>query len=335
MPFAIYRQGTPEEMKVKVVRRGRINSRVVLPNGDRVLVQSDLLSADLGPDNPGPHDPGRDDPAEVPPNDRVVPLTPLRRLYQELRAVNGDRQQKFIAIWNRLENRNGPQRGLFLNELFKRSCQQMQMYDNAGEHFYGVRPPREENAIHFANQLVEFLVLNGADALELDGVFPFEYLDYEISPIRTTTSCWENGRAATNSGAGGMDLLLVTKTNPPQPVVAEIKARTETVGATFALIQTLTYAAELLTKSQMLRLQTHFPELGAVNSETPQLGLLVILEGPITEPEHLIDLRYAIALAGDLLQYPEIARSISRIEFAEGNLNGENATLTILLGDQP
>ena len=130
--------------------------------------------------------------------------------------------------------------------------------------------------------------------------------------------------------------MLVTKTIPPLPVVAEIKARTETVGATFALIQTLTYAAELLTKSQMQRLQNYFPEqLIAVNTQAPQLGLLVILEGPITEPEHLIDLRYAIALAGDLLQYPEIAGSISRIEFAEGHLDGENARLTRLSGDQP
>lgn len=331
MPFAIYRQGTPEEQTVAVVRRCRINSRVMLPSRESITVASNLLSPNLGPD-----DSGRDTPAEVPPTDRVVPLTPLRRLYRELRSVNGDRYQKFCEIQNRLEGRHGPQGASFLMHLFTRSREQMQKYNNTEEHFYDVeaRPVRCD-ATHFANQLVELLGLNGANALELDGITPFEYLDYEISPLRTTTSCWENGKAATNSGAGGMDLLLVTKTNPPQPVVAEIKARTETVGATFALIQTLTYAAELLTKSQMLRLQTYFPELDAANSETPQLGLLVILEGPITEPEHLNDLRYAISLSRELLQYPEIAGSISRIEFAQGYLNGENARLTRLSGDQP
>lgn len=332
MPFAILRQGAPEQMTVEVVRRCRINSRVILPSGESVTVASNLLSPNLGPDVPGP-----DVPAKVPPADRVVPLTPLRRLYRELRSVNGDRYQKFCEIQRRLEGRHGPQGASFLMHLFKRSLEQMRSYNNSKEHFYAVeaRPVRCD-ATHFANQLVELLGLNGANALALDDITPFEYLDYEISPLRTTTSCWENGRAATNSGAGGMDLLLVTKTIPPQPVVAEIKACTETVGATFALIQTLTYAAELLTKSQMQRLQRYFPEqLNALNTEAPQLGLLVILEGPMTEPEHLIDLRYAIALSGDLLQYPEIARSISKIEFAEGHLDGENARLTRLSGDLP
>lgn len=97
----------------------------------------------------------------------------------------------------------------FVAELFVRSQTQMCHYENGNEGFYspGLRPTRTAQKA-FANDLVELLsnddVKFGSDS------DAFGFVDYEINPLRTTRSCWESGKPATSSDAGGMDLLLTS-----------------------------------------------------------------------------------------------------------------------------
>jgi hypothetical protein len=321
---AIFRKGTPHQCTVKVVREGGRNSRVIFPDGHDEKIENGLLSDHSTTVATPP----------APSQQRVVPITPLRRLYRKLRAAKGDPNTRFLAIQNLLVGRRGSAGANFLQELFLRSKQHMAHYNNEDEAFYepGKRPQR--TASHFANKLVNHLTLKGSEGLELDDIAAFDCVDYEINPLRTTGSCWESGKAATNSGAGGMDLLLVTKSVPPHPVIAEIKASTESVGATFALIQTLTYAVELVTESQWRRLRKHFSPFHNCSETAPCVRLMVILQSPVANTD---DLNYAISLAQELLVDNEISASIARIDFVECQIDEGDGKVVMgrLSGNSP
>ncbi|MCL4223695.1 MAG: hypothetical protein KJZ91_04390 [Myxococcales bacterium] len=71
------------------------------------------------------------------------------------------------------------------------------------------------------------------------------YLDREVSPLRTPGADWADGRKATSSGSGGIDVLGVTGEDEPHLVVGEIKAETDT-DLFLALVQAFTYCSELM-----------------------------------------------------------------------------------------
>ena len=52
--------------------------------------------------------------------------------------------------------------------------------------------------------------------------------------------------------------MASTKNGVMVPAIGEIKAATETVGPTFALVQSLMYTAQLVTRNQFLRLKKHY-----------------------------------------------------------------------------
>jgi len=304
---------------VEVIRKGRKNTRVVFPDGHQELVPTSTLvdAAPLPETEPRPS------------GERIVPTTPLKLLYRSLREIGGSRAECFQSIMERIQNRcYGPVGAQFIAELFARSQSHMKFFNNQHEPFYvaGARPNRAIN--HSANEFVE-LLSNGAVDLG-DGVRPFEYVDYEINPLRTTRSCFETGKPATSSGAGGMDLLLRSGGNDPLPAVGEIKAQTEQVGPTFALLQALTYAAELVTPSQLARLGLHFEDhFGDVCTTGPdaKVDVLVFLEAPVDVGD---DLRFALTLAADLLNDARISTSIRRIEFLEWHIDADAVSITAI-----
>lgn len=303
------------EVRVRVRRRGAKRSRVIFDDGHAPLVSTaDLTFLDE------PNLSAARESHTI--KSRVVPITPLRRFYAGLRKLTGNPEAKFDALRSRLADRSEAREVGNVDlvaELFIRSQMQMHEYANAGEGFY----PHELRMIRtaqemFANKLVDLLdvgdVKFGCDA------DAFGFVDYEINPLRTTRSCWENGKPATSSGAGGMDLLLTSSSEGVAlPAVGEIKASTEQVGPTFALIQTLTYAAELVTPNQWERLKRHHPLLESVcNADTePRVDIIVILQGPYVPNE---DLQYAQALAGSLSHPDQIGKWIRTIRFFVGNI---------------
>lgn len=287
MRIADFTNGNGFSCQVTIVRSGKKNTRVIFADGHDELVSSSTLSNQ------------REQVESVAySSNRVVPITPLRRLYRELRKVKGTPQEKFETVRNRFIGRKGPELGAFLAWLFERSRTQMQHYDNRHEHFFvpGARGSRSGNR-QSAIRLAEQFMIGAENAIHFDdGVPSFSGVAYEINPLRTTASCWEDGRKAKDSGSGGLDLLLTAPSegNNMLPWIGEVKAQTETVGPTFALIQALTYAAELVVDSQWQRLCNHFVEYQLCRNIAPRLKVALFFESVVLMDE---DMRFAMELA--------------------------------------
>jgi hypothetical protein len=77
----------------------------------------------------------------------------------------------------------------------------------------------------------------------------FRYLDREIAPLRTRDAQFVGGGAATSSGAGGMDLLLLAG---KRVCAGEVKVGNDSE-LFEALLQGMWYGSELATKKQIKR----------------------------------------------------------------------------------
>ena len=224
---------------------GTKNTRIVLDDGTEKLVDSKAvtLENEIRKDTP----------------ERLIPTIPLETFYRSLRDLKGSKQSQFQLLHDLLNKRHGPKGAMFLGELFRRSVQHSDFYSNITETFYPPRKGRVATESPFADDLVEKLRHNKTIQV---GSHRLEYVDYEIFPFRTTLGCGESGKSATHAGSGGMDLLLASDLDGVLPGVGEVKAATEQVGPTFALVQSLMYSAQLATRAQFLRLKKHYPGAG-------------------------------------------------------------------------
>ena len=185
-------------------------------------------------------------------------------------------------------------------------------YRNVDE---GFCPDREEQRAandNYAQMLVQHL-RNGA-LVEVDDL-AFSMVDFEIFPFRTTRSCTERGEPATSAGSGGMDMLLAVNIDDVTvPAVGEIKADTENVGPTFALIQSLMYASQIATPNQFERLAERYPNVfGHLRDESPTVQIIIVLESANRcIPE---DLDFAKELATSMMN--DAPTQISSIRFLE------------------
>ena len=139
-------------------------------------------------------------------------------------------------------------------------------------------------------------------------------------------SCCENGKPATSVGSGGMDLLLASTLNGVVlPAIGEIKAASETVGPTFALVQSLMYAAQLATANQFMRLKLHYKgAFSKIDERKPRMDVFVLAE--LNHKLNKDDLIYARCLADELCEC--LQQHLRQIVFlsckTEGNaINGE------------
>ena len=148
-----------------------------------------------------------------------------------------------------------------------------------------------------------------------------EFVDYEIFPFRTTKSCCENGKPATSIGSGGMDLLLASNQDGVVvPAMGEIKAATETVGPTFALVQSLMYTAQLVTRNQFLRLKKHYGgPFASIDEKHPRMDFFVLLE--VDRKLNQDDLSYALSLA-DKIKSP-LSEYLRQIVFMSCRITGD------------
>ncbi len=230
--------------------------------------------------------------------ERLVPTVPMELFYRRFRKLKGSKKEQFKLLHESLNDRHGPKGSIFLAELFRRSVRHSEHYSNVAEPFYSVRKDRVATKYPFAKALVRELK-NGTKIQALDHLI--EFVDYEIFPFRTTKSCCENGKPATKIGSGGMDLLLAsTFDGVVVPAIGEIKAATENVGPTFALVQSLMYAAQLLTQNQTLRLNKQYHSaFSTVDGTQPRMDLIALLE--VDHKLNTDDLKYAQSIADDLV----------------------------------
>lgn len=258
------------------------NTRIVLDDGTEKLVDSKSVTVEEKISTDAP--------------ERMIPTTPLEVFYRPLRELNGSKQEQFQILYELLEKPHGPKGAMFLTELFRRSVRHSDFYSNITETFCPTRKGRVTTESPFADDLVEKLKQNKMIHV---GSHKLEYVDYEIFPFRTTLGCEESGEPATHAGSGGMDLLLGSDLNGVLPSVGEIKAGTENVGPTFALVQSLMYSAQLATRAQFLRLKKHYSGcFGSINTDQPRVDVIVFLE--VDERLNQQDLQYALSLAQEV-----------------------------------
>lgn len=278
-----------------IIRRGKKRTRILLAHGITKLVPSELVVPNLAEIK-------KDLPA------RMVPAIPLESFHRRVRKLNFRQLRKLLG------SRHGPKDADFLAELFLRSVSHAGFYDNADEPFHPQQRPPRQKRLAFANRLVEMAREAGEIKYTRHTV---QFVDYEIAPFRTTRSRLESGEAATGSGAGGVDLLLAAEQYGELiPAIAEIKAATESAGPTHALVQALTYAAQLATLNQFTRITEHYPVFTGILAEEPELDVLLIFEKDSTTAD---DLDFAKSLAAALSKELD---EIRRIVFLSCDITG-------------
>ncbi len=202
---------------------------------------------------------------------RLIALTPLRHFYARLRDFEGQSFHREAAA----ECVRRPDR---LQELIAESVRHFGLYDNREEAFHdrvsGLTPARTRSG-DLANRTLGLMAL-GAVSVPKQPALEFDFVDYEVSPIRTTGSQFEDGTSGKHSGAGGIDALLATRSDR-LPVIGELKADTDR-NPFLGLIQSLTYAVELSSPPQRSRLAAAYPGRFAWPEGGPyiDIGLLLI-----------------------------------------------------------
>jgi hypothetical protein len=189
-----------------------------------------------------------------------VPITSLRYFYEqsETRSVVASHKSGRQLLLRSLPT------------LWRDSVRHFESYDN-DESFNQPRDPLLESHLdefRRTNDVVAAIDVQG-------GIDPeWNYVEREFSPRRTTGAKHENGTSARNTGGGGVDVLL--RNSSGEPGIGEIKLRGDTCAA-FALIQSLTYAAELATANQLKRLRKHCPGFNNLIHDPEGVHALVLL----------------------------------------------------------
>lgn len=153
---------------------------------------------------------------------RVVPRTELRQLYRLLRH---SLVSTAVQIQIAKEFCRDPKK---LQSLVQRSRDHFAHYDNRGEAFHrrkgvGILSSgvlASPKPVHEVNRRVRQFGIRSLAEPMLDA----NYVDYELSPTRTTDSIHETGKPS--RAGGGIDLLL-TNANDRLPVLVEAKGATD------------------------------------------------------------------------------------------------------------
>jgi hypothetical protein len=250
-----------------------------------------------------------------------IPQTRMRRFYETLRVLSVGHLQEDIVNYFGEEREERWRR---LDIIFGQSVKHFSRYSNT-EAF---RPRRSasrhdqyrHNPDRFALCLAARLAVSRTVLVDGESRREIQFVDDEISPFRTTGGASFEDTTIGTSGGGGVDLLLGD--GDGSLLIGEIKAPGDST-LFLALIQALTYAIELTTASQMLRLKGCYPNAYAgLQSHDEGQGcrcdiLLIYREG---DNPKLLD--QSQALARQLLRDPgsAIARKVRRFDFVTASL---------------
>lgn len=242
----------------------------------------------------------------------LVPQTRLRHFYRTVRDF-GDKAVH-VALLDNARRRAGRELAL----LFSESYRHLLHYDNSTETFGDEnRPARDAEADGFAFRVVnEF---SSKRAWQGVPAFGCSYVSREVCPLRTTGSRFDDFRSARSSGAGGIDVLLRSD-DGGLPIIGEVKSRNDT-NLFLALIQSLTYAAELVTPAQRRRLASSYGSLQgawAHRDDGPHADIYILYEQG-TDPHIEAG---TFDLATKVMKQPELAERIRRIAFFSCKADG-------------
>ena len=252
MPLFAQKRDDATAAIYRVVRRDANNTSIEPQGGGprQKLLTADLIFVDNAIDPPQPGVRRENVPL-------AVPVTPLRILYEWMKSPPPRRigyqflheplAEQFAIHSPRLV-------GLFLDSVEDFSC-----FANQHQPFHPQRAVTPEGRVRGGTTLLQTLAQNkGKIAIidnhgnETDG---YIYLDREIASGRIIDA----GPVGHNpAGRGGIDFLLARQLNNQFiPVVAEVKIGNDKTPF-LALIQALTYAAELTSESQRQRILNEY-----------------------------------------------------------------------------
>jgi hypothetical protein len=264
--------------------------------------------------------------------ERIIPVTDMRCLYMVL--------QDFTSAEFHLSMAREAERAPVakkLAERFRESVEQFSDYCNPHEPFYPARHeldnPGQVREIDGTYTLTGVLVHQhgGIGEVENDPGLNFRYVDREIVPTRTTGRArFADGRSAICGKR--LDWFLQNSTDR-RPIVAEVKVGNDK-NPFYALIQTLMYAAELVTFNQTTRLTNHYPQLQfpeVTNEGIPALDIYLVLYNYNWRS----DVRTGIIevterLCESLMEEPAITSHIRRIACLECSMKEERLHFTRL-----
>jgi hypothetical protein len=207
----------------------------------------------------------------------TVPITHLRRFYDVMKLLD-------TATWVQLAKfySDAP---ASLERLWEHSQTAFSCYHNTdawGRDKTKDLPsaPKRVVSISSTNEFTAFIK---APNNSFGNVTPgWTFVERELNPRRTRRGMYSDKRPATNSGAGGMDLLLRSIATG-FPAVGEVKVKKDK-NAFFALVQAMTYAVELSTPKQLTRLKTHFGDhFSDLNVERGRVEIALVMVNPVDD----------------------------------------------------
>jgi hypothetical protein len=187
---------------------------------------------------------------------RIVPKTELRHFYRILTKLSFDTLTQ-RSILNDLLRKDNYRK---LVELYNNSFKHVdKIYDNRYEPIFD-NPNRKSITaispiIKGTNDVISYFINNKLVNTVLPSIYNFEYIEREVSPLRTTKGIDITWGKASRSGTGGIDFIGWNITNN-KPLLVEIKVNNDQ-NPFYALIQQLTYLSEISTPKQIERINKH------------------------------------------------------------------------------
>jgi len=200
---------------------------------------------------------------------KIVPSTKLRALYESLTSLSlsTDTQKSIMKDLLRKDNHKR------LVKLFDESYNHIDnSYDNKNESFFNLNAKRKSiearTSIKSTNDIIFHFLSNNKKVCVAPSNYDFEYVEREVSPLRTTNANYSNGKSAKSSGTGGLD-FIGWNASRNLPVLGEIKVHDDQ-NPFYALIQLLTYFSEISTPNQIVRINNYklFGTANSISSDT-------------------------------------------------------------------
>ncbi len=181
-----------------------------------------------------------------------IPFTKLREFYKFLRMFSTETHIHILEDFNRNNNYQK------LIKIFEESQIHFSKYCSIDSFTASSKrkklPSLPISVLKGTNDVVAILESRKTNKINNNPDFDFEYIDREISPLRTTGGVnFETGKSGKSSGTGGLD-FIGRNNNDGLPILGEIKVGNDE-NPFFALIQLLTYLSELTTHNQLERIR--------------------------------------------------------------------------------
>lgn len=207
----------------------------------------------------------------------VVPITPLRQFYSVMKLLDVATLRGLAKVYEKAPKS--------LERLWNNSRAVFDSYNNDAGWGRGntktlPSTPSSVAAVLSTNDMTAFV--NANSSCLMNQRITLTYVEREVNPWSTRAGVFSDQRPATNSGKGGIDLLLRSDATS-HPFVGEIKVKNDK-NAFFALIQAMTYAVELSTQNQLRRLKTHYAEhFGELDAKTGKVGIALLMVNSVQD----------------------------------------------------